>query len=63
MDKDDMGSLLNHIEGHVGYAREALASGDPPNLLAHRLLAQAVEIEGWAATIREEAEKAIKGQR
>ena len=52
MDKDDIESLLNHIEGHVGFAREALESGD-----AARLLDQATEIEGWAQAIKEAAAK------
>lgn len=53
MDKNNIGSLLGHIEGHVGFAREALESGDAP-----RLRQQAVEIEGWASAIKEAASAA-----
>lgn len=46
MDKDDIRGLLQHIEDHVSYAREALERND-----AHAVRVQAVEIKGWAESI------------
>lgn len=50
MNKEDISSLLDHIEGHLQFAREALAAGN-----AAKVAEQAIEIAGWASSVREEA--------
>ena len=53
LDRDDVDSLLKHIEGHVSFGRDALDAGDIAGLKQ-----QAVEIEGWAQAIIEATDKA-----
>jgi len=55
MDKDDAESLCRHIEGHLGFAREAIAADN-----AAALKQQAAEIEGWAQSLKEIAERGVR---
>ena len=53
LDKEDIGGLLEHIDGHLRIAREALARSD-----AMALREQAEEIESWARSIAACAKRA-----
>jgi len=46
-DREDAESLCGHIDGHVLFARAAIAAGD-----AAKLEEQAEEIIGWAQSLK-----------
>lgn len=50
---DDMRSLCEHIEGHIGFLRDALSRNDRAGVQE-----QAAEIEAWGQSLRQAAEKA-----
>ncbi len=50
--QDDITSLCEHIEGHIGWLKEALTKGD-----RKALREQAAEIEAWGQSLRQTAEK------